>query len=524
MKDYLNKDRYLSSSASSVRVFLNTFAPPSHSKYYKYFLKFTYVFLSILWCLNLVYPSSSYSHTFVEKSSLSTFFLISSKFKFSFSPSSASTTTLSLLSSFSSLSTRTSRSRHCSNFNLEQTSNIKSSNILDNENSEMQTTSSVPNIESSSSKPFATILGLGANALDIIAYVDKYPNPDDKIRTNQLIYTSGGNAGNTLTCTSRLNILSKLITKIGNDGNGQICLSECEKEGLDISHVIVKKGMASPFTYIISDNEFGTRTCIHTPAEEEVLEEEINDSMLEGIDLLHLDSRHTKAAIKLATLAKRKGNIPIVLDAEKPRPYFDQLFPLCDVLVTNNRFPMLYSGIENQDEAMLALFNRGDAKLIITTCGAEGSILMVRKSYLLKVSYNFPSPTLPISFELPSISSSSSSSLFSSSSVEGNESDSSDIIYKIHCNSWPDLSSKEIVDSIGAGDSFIGGIIFSLIKKLPLDVMLQVGTWVATEKLKSSGARSGLPFYEDLISKFYFFSEEKTKIFPKCSFVAEYKI
>ena len=61
-------------------------------------------------------------------------------------------------------------------------------------------------------------------------------------------------------------------------------------------------------------------------------------------------------------------------------------------------------------------------------------------------------------------------------------------------------------------------------KKLPLDVMLQVGTWVATEKLKSSGARSGLPFYEDLISKFYFFSEEKTKIFPKCSFVAEYKI
>jgi len=94
------------------------------------------------------------------------------------------------------------------------------------------------NISSSLSKaePVATILGLGANALDIIAYVDRYPNPDDKIRTNQLIYTSGGNAGNTLTCTSRLNILSKLITKLGDDGNGQICISECERDGVDMKH------------------------------------------------------------------------------------------------------------------------------------------------------------------------------------------------------------------------------------------------------------------------------------------------
>jgi len=296
--------------------------------------------------------------------------------------------------------------------------------------------------------------------------------------------------------------------------------------------------MTSAFTYIIADAELGTRTCLHTPAEEEVLEEEITTSMLENIDILHLDSRHTKAAIKLATLAREKGNIPIVLDAEKPRPYFDELFPLCDILVTNSRFPMLYSGIEDQEEAMLSLFKAGDAKLIVCTCGAEGSLLMVRKSYLLKMtSSNIPSPTFPMNFELPFLSNLSSSNALKEGIDKDEEEEvavdreeeEEDIIYKIHCASWPGLHPQDIVDSIGAGDAFIGGIIFSLVKHLPLDVMLQLATWVATEKLKSHGARSGLPSYVDLLSKFYFFKKDDCHIgdeakIPKCSFITEYKL
>ena len=55
----------------------------------------------------------------------------------------------------------------------------------------------------------SSVLIFGAACLDYIAEVNHFPQPDEKLRTNSLTICGGGNAGNTATCLSRLDIKFK---------------------------------------------------------------------------------------------------------------------------------------------------------------------------------------------------------------------------------------------------------------------------------------------------------------------------
>lgn len=59
------------------------------------------------------------------------------------------------------------------------------------------------------------------------------------------------------------------------------------------------------------------------------------------MQLVHLDSRHTTAAIVLAKEANLR-NITVSLDVEKDRLFLSELMPLCDILFTNQSFPETY--------------------------------------------------------------------------------------------------------------------------------------------------------------------------------------
>lgn len=106
--------------------------------------------------------------------------------------------------------------------------------------------------------------------------------------------------------------------------------------------------------------------------------------------------------MKLATLARKLG-VPLVLDAEKDRPHFRDLFPLCDYIVTNSVFPVQFTGRQvvvrrlastfmvetdpiylcvicstSLEEGMAALLRLGHASFVVTTLGADGSIMMCK--------------------------------------------------------------------------------------------------------------------------------------------------
>lgn len=97
------------------------------------------------------------------------------------------------------------------------------------------------------------------------------------------------------------------------------------------------------------------------------------------------------AAIKLAKLARERG-IPVMLDAEKDRPHLRTLVPLCDYLCTNTAFPRDFTGSATTEEGMAALLTQegGHAKMITTTLGSKGSMVMARKEDLSAMATTAP--------------------------------------------------------------------------------------------------------------------------------------
>ncbi|KAG0575985.1 hypothetical protein KC19_5G046000 [Ceratodon purpureus] len=148
------------------------------------------------------------------------------------------------------------------------------------------------------------LVGCGGAALDFLASVAKFPQPDDKIRSTELQVQGGGNVGNALTAAARLGLECRIFTKVANDGPGSQILAELQSDGVDVSNVVVAEEGVSPFTYVIVDQETSTRTCIHTPGSPPLQPHELTpgiiDSLLDRADLVYFDGRLAETALLLA--------------------------------------------------------------------------------------------------------------------------------------------------------------------------------------------------------------------------------
>ena len=55
---------------------------------------------------------------------------------------------------------------------------------------------------------------------------------------------------------------------------------------MDTQHIVVKKGMASGLSFVVVNKADGTRTCISTPIQEELIESELNYICLDDTDFI----------------------------------------------------------------------------------------------------------------------------------------------------------------------------------------------------------------------------------------------
>jgi sugar/nucleoside kinase (ribokinase family) len=320
----------------------------------------------------------------------------------------------------------------------------------------------------------------------------------------------GGNTGNSLVALSRLGVACKISTKVGKDTYGKAIIDDFKAEGIDCTTIVEKPGVTTAFVYIIVCEKSKTRTCIHSPSNEEYLPEDFDEIQLDGIQLVHLDGRNSNAAMKAAALASARG-IPIVLDAEKERPGQRELLTIVNFVITNPTFLSSQESFssskgadgismkmdDGDNETFLLktkmselLLQYPNLQWVITTRGPHGSIMMFQKG-------NF----LPHSPSLKACAGSASSGI---SLV--------DPILDIRHSTFHEkefdvltcpavfVHPDKIVDSTGAGDTFIAGVLYGIIKKLDPIRFLSLASHMASIKLRQLGARQGMPFPSQLPS------------------------
>ncbi|KAL8258998.1 hypothetical protein R6Q59_026951 [Mikania micrantha] len=324
-------------------------------------------------------------------------------------------------------------------------------------------------------------LGFGGVSVDLLATVASFPNPDDKIRSTSMKVQGGGNAGNALTCAARLGLNARLISKVANDTQGRGILEELQADGVDVSFFVVSEEGNSPFTYIIVDNQTKTRTCIHTPGSPPMIPDDLKtstlSSTLKGVQLAYFDVRLHETALIVAheAIQANQRGIPILVDAERLREGLDEFLNLSDY-VAWTKAPTVSSALVSM------LLRLPKVKFVIVTLGPDGCIMLERsitaddaKTEELDVDNLLEQLKLKIdcSKTVPSCVSSGVVRL----QAEGTGS----VCGRLFLGTAEKIPELELVDTTGAGDAFIGAILYAICTNMPPEQMLPFAAQVVSK-------------------------------------------
>ncbi|TQD74332.1 hypothetical protein C1H46_040127 [Malus baccata] len=336
-------------------------------------------------------------------------------------------------------------------------------------------------------------LGVGGVGVDFLAAVPSYPKPDEKIRTTSLKVQGGGNTGNALTCAARLGLTTRVISKIANDTQGRAILEVLRDDGIDTSFLVVSEEGNSPFTYVIVDNETKTRTCIFTPGYPLMMPDDLSQSSLssalDGARIVYFDVRWPETALVVAQEAARK-NIPILIDSERKREGLDDLITFADYAA--------WTEAASAPSALVSmLLKLPKLKFVIVTLGEDGCIMLERSVD-----------------EIPDIEEMDVDSLLGSLKQRKNDSTAiptyvSSPVTKLRANGIGTVCGRllvgtaekvppeELLDTTGAGDSFVGAVLYAICTNMPPEKMLPFAAQVGAICCRALGARAGLPHRTD---------------------------
>ncbi|XP_039001041.1 sulfofructose kinase-like isoform X1 [Hibiscus syriacus] len=344
-------------------------------------------------------------------------------------------------------------------------------------------------------------LGCGQVSVDFLATVASFPNPDDKIRSTSLKVQGGGNAGNALTCAARLGLNPRLISKVANDSQGKGVLEELEADGVNTSFFIVSEQGNSPFTYVIVDNQTKSRTCIHTPGYPPLIPEELSHSnllsALDGANLVYFDGRHPETALLVAKEAARK-NIPILVEAERKREGLDDLLESATYVVCSAKFPQAWTEAPSVPSALIFMLLRlPKLKFVIVTLGEDGCIMLERSVNGGSDAEEMDVHGLLESLKQRKDDNKTIPTCISSVATKLNSSGIGTLTGRLFVGTSEKIPPSELVDTTGAGDAFIGAVLYAVCAGMPPEKMLPFAAQVAAIGCRALGARAGLPLRTD---------------------------
>ena len=260
------------------------------------------------------------------------------------------------------------------------------------------------------------VLSLGTIAVDTMLYIDQMPGDDGFGHINSEKVVPGGSSANVAVAIKELGNTVLQAGKISDDSFGNIIKINLKEEGIDTRYLVTEPNGESLHTYIVVDKTGNHFILANSGNRVMNLEkEEISDQLFEDIDLFYTDLASPRAGIYIARECHKRG-IPVVYNLQNP--------------------PSLDQGVtENVIEEMLGytnLFITGKATICVTT-GIENPTLAVKKfvgTHELSDGY-----------------------------ICTQGSDGADWYAKedYHCG----ICKVESIDTTGAGDAYIAGIIDS---------------------------------------------------------------
>lgn len=289
---------------------------------------------------------------------------------------------------------------------------------------------------------------LGSLNMDLVTNVNITPKVGETILGSGFSQIPGGKGANQAAAIGRLGGNVSMIGKVGCDSFADQLIDSLSKDNVDLINVQKSKDCPTGIALIMVNADGDNSIVVIPGANFDIKPEDITREKLDG-DYLVAQLETPLEVIESTFKLAKENNITTVLNPAPAKKLSEQLLSSVDILVPNETEFELLTGynalIESElDLGVEKLINLGTS-LVIITLGSNGSVLCDGKE----------------------------KKYFKSNKVEA-------------------------VDTTAAGDSFIGGLLYSLSNGKSIEDGIVFASKVASITVTRSGAQSSLPTIEEV--------------------------
>ena len=284
------------------------------------------------------------------------------------------------------------------------------------------------------------VITIGHVLMDLRFCVDDFATPDKESVILRQSRGVGGSAANVAIGIQRLGGSSSVIGKIGFDEFGKAALEDLAREGVDVSNVRIEvlRGRTG-FTIVIINSKGDIIMYGYKGVADELLPKEVNPAILEKAKFVHIARLRLDTSIHVARMAKDMGlivswdpgRILASLSINKLRPMIE----LSDIILPNEKEALEMTGMGNYKDAGKALMKAG-AHTVIIKRGSKGAYVVTKDS-------------------------------------------------EVHI---PAYHPEKVVDTTGAGDAFVAGLLTALRKGYEIKDAVRYAVIVAGIKVSRLGS------------------------------------
>ncbi|XP_026995598.1 ketohexokinase isoform X3 [Tachysurus fulvidraco] len=283
------------------------------------------------------------------------------------------------------------------------------------------------------------ILCVGLVCLDIINVVDTFPEEDTDTRCVSQRWQRGGNASNSCTVLSLLGAPCAFMGSLAAGPIADFILNDCKMYNIDVSLVTEHAQCSWPTSVIICNQTNGSRTILHMNRNlPDVHSDDFSKLDLSQFQWIHFEGRNADEQVKMIQQVKSynatqevKNRITVSVEIEKTHQSLYQLFSHGDVVFVSKDVAMHF-GFQSASSALKGFYSRvKDGAVLICAWAEKGADAMG------------PDGTV------------------------------------LHSDAFP---PENLVDTLGAGDTFNAAVIHSLANGGSLQEALTFGCQIAGKK------------------------------------------
>lgn len=135
-----------------------------------------------------------------------------------------------------------------------------------------------------------TAVFVGVATEDAIAIVERYPDADERVVADEMVFGGGGPAATAAVAAARLGVPSAIIAAVGDDEEGERVRERLGAEGVDVSGIITVRGEATSRSMVVISGAARARAIVNRvgPALELSSDERALELMA-GAQWVHVD-------------------------------------------------------------------------------------------------------------------------------------------------------------------------------------------------------------------------------------------